>query len=683
MTKISNVRKTTKFKRSIKAISPVIATLLMIAIAVVASLVVYAWVTGYIGGTTNKAGQAIQIQSFAPTGTDPLNPTNLLVYVQNVGQGDVQLNQEQSVYIDSNLVTISNANPPTAWPLTLSVGQTVELTIPLPSGYQKGDKLDIKVTTTDGTFMTASGTGTSSSGGGSGVTPAINLGSTSGTVGSTVTLSGSNFAATSVITVKFDTTPLTTTPTIVTTTAAGAIPTGVTFTVPASASTGVHTITATDASSSYATSTYTVTSSGNSYVTTTTLAAISTPLTPGQANVAFSGSVASSTAVPNGQPVVLQYSTTGSAPWTAVTVNTASGTGAFSGSFTAPVAGSYYFQAYFAAYTSGSNTWQTSTSDQQTIVVSAVAQYTITFASSGLGGDGSGNLVTYSINNVAQTPIGVAGGSITVNSGASINYAFQSPITSSGSPSTTRYVWSSTGGLSQTLQTNTFAASATGTITATYTTQTFGIDTSNTGTSTNSATVTTTLTNCKAGDVIVVLGSANGDVVSSVTDSLGTHLSWAQRDTVDVSSHQRISEWYAVFSAGGSITISVTFPSTDATNGLSIIAFAISGAKTPSPYDTNAGLPRSTTGTSTSAPSYTMSTSNAYDMLIGLEGSRTATTETSGSGFTLIKAVTTSAGNAAAEYKIVSSTQSGTTVSFGTSTASSWAIIADAVQRAW
>ena len=35
----------------------------MIAIAVVASLVVYAWVMGYIGGTTNKAGMAISIPS--------------------------------------------------------------------------------------------------------------------------------------------------------------------------------------------------------------------------------------------------------------------------------------------------------------------------------------------------------------------------------------------------------------------------------------------------------------------------------------------------------------------------------------------------------------------------------------------------------------------------------------------
>ena len=54
------MRKITKFKRSIRAISPVVATLLMIAIAVIAALVVYAWVTGYMGNTTYKAGNAIK-----------------------------------------------------------------------------------------------------------------------------------------------------------------------------------------------------------------------------------------------------------------------------------------------------------------------------------------------------------------------------------------------------------------------------------------------------------------------------------------------------------------------------------------------------------------------------------------------------------------------------------------------
>ena len=51
------------FRRNVKAVSTVLATLLMIAVAVAASLVAYAWVMGYIGGTTGKVGKAIQIQS--------------------------------------------------------------------------------------------------------------------------------------------------------------------------------------------------------------------------------------------------------------------------------------------------------------------------------------------------------------------------------------------------------------------------------------------------------------------------------------------------------------------------------------------------------------------------------------------------------------------------------------------
>ncbi len=51
------------FRRNTKAISPVIATLLMIAIAVVASLVTYAWVMGYMNFTTSKSSAELRVQS--------------------------------------------------------------------------------------------------------------------------------------------------------------------------------------------------------------------------------------------------------------------------------------------------------------------------------------------------------------------------------------------------------------------------------------------------------------------------------------------------------------------------------------------------------------------------------------------------------------------------------------------
>ncbi len=143
MARKRNIRNIAKFKRSIKAISPVIATLLMIAIAVVASLVVYAWVSGYLGFQTGKAGKAIQIPSFA------LNSDNsMTVYAQNVGQGTVQIGP---VYVD-NEQKVDFTNDASK---QIGEGDTVSLTI--PGSYNKDIRYDIKVTTTDGTFITTTG----------------------------------------------------------------------------------------------------------------------------------------------------------------------------------------------------------------------------------------------------------------------------------------------------------------------------------------------------------------------------------------------------------------------------------------------------------------------------------------------------------------------------------------------
>src|SRR3972149_6679280 len=88
---------TTKLQRSIRAISPVLSVLMMIAIAVAASLVAYAWIMGYLNFTTNKVGKAIQIQSVALN--DP-SAGKVSVYVQNVGDSTVKL---ANIYVDGNL----------------------------------------------------------------------------------------------------------------------------------------------------------------------------------------------------------------------------------------------------------------------------------------------------------------------------------------------------------------------------------------------------------------------------------------------------------------------------------------------------------------------------------------------------------------------------------------------------
>jgi archaeal type IV pilus assembly protein PilA len=138
-------KKVRKFRRDMRAISPVIATLLMIAIAVVASLVTYAWVMGYMSFQTEKTGKAIQIQSVS----NNTAANTLTIYVQNVGDSPVTFTA-QSVFINGAQAASDAATNPTiaagsTKPIVATFAQTpgtVSFTV------------DLKVTTQDGTFST-------------------------------------------------------------------------------------------------------------------------------------------------------------------------------------------------------------------------------------------------------------------------------------------------------------------------------------------------------------------------------------------------------------------------------------------------------------------------------------------------------------------------------------------------
>jgi large repetitive protein len=743
LTKIRNVRNSTKFKRSIKAISPVIATLLMIAIAVVASLVVYAWVGGYMGFQTDKAGKAIAIPSFALADNG-----NMIVYVQNVGQGSVQIG---SVYVDDAQKADFTNDPTKAF----SEGNTVELTI--PGTYNKDTTYDIKVTTTDGTFMTA--TGKPGTGGSSGTTGAsITLNPTSGVVGTPVTVSGSGFTASQTVSATFEGLALTISS--ATSDSSGAF-SGVTFNVP-SGSTGSKIVTFTAGTS--ASKNFIVTSPSllNPTVPAPTLS--QTSITVGD-SITASVTVTGSGATPTGT-ATFQSSPDG-ATWTDIgtTVSLTAGA-ATSGAFTPSAAGTYSIRVIY----SGDSVYNGKTSDPASLTVTTPSQHTISFAQTG---SSSTVTVSYQINGgTTQTgncPFDVAltagqvisytypstvdgstgtryvissaaspaspqtmgtsdiavsttyktqyqvtfdassnvksdSGSATIvtvagsakaasalpfttgwlDSGSTLAYSYASPIASSGSAATTRYLWSSTSGLSQTLQTNTITVSGTGIVTATYTPQTFGISSSGSNGATSGTTVTVSSLNCPVGDVVVVLiSSQGGNSISSVS---GGGLTWTPRSSVDQNSHARIWEYYAVPTTSALTSVTVTFgTAATGTSGVNVVVFGISGANTASPFDGNA---RTASSTSNSAPTVAgVSTSNANDMIIGLEAHRSTTAATAGAiagtTGTIIKTQTGGGAGTAAENRILTSTISSQSVAFSTINSNDWAMIVEAVKRAW
>jgi flagellin-like protein len=76
-----------------KAISPILATLLLIVIAVAAIVVTYAWVMTYMSSSTSQAGVMLKQDA------DCLWKTgNITIYIRNIGTSDAEIDK---VYINS------------------------------------------------------------------------------------------------------------------------------------------------------------------------------------------------------------------------------------------------------------------------------------------------------------------------------------------------------------------------------------------------------------------------------------------------------------------------------------------------------------------------------------------------------------------------------------------------------
>lgn len=205
------------------------------------------------------------------------------------------------------------------------------------------------------------------------------------------------------------------------------------------------------------------------------------------------------------------------------------------------------------------------------------------------------------------------------------------------------------------------------------------IDGTAVGSASSSTSMTATLTTANSNDVIyLVIGVPDTAQSFTVTDSAS--LTWTHRDTKTSgsgTSGTEISTWYAIASSPLSSDV-VTVTWSTAFNA-AMMVFGISGADTSAPFDSNSAIPATSAG-STTAPSVSISTSNANDMILGLVAQRGGTTLTVGSGFS---EVTPPSGSLAdGEYQVVSTTQSGLSVGFSSNHSYAWAMVGDAIVAA-
>ena len=107
-----------KFRLNRKAVSPVIATLLMIAIAVAAAILVYVWSMGLIGGLQTGGGQQVREQIMLDEYVWTTE-SSISGIVRNVGNAKVEI---ASVYVEGHNAdfTASTMDPLSTTPLSIT-----------------------------------------------------------------------------------------------------------------------------------------------------------------------------------------------------------------------------------------------------------------------------------------------------------------------------------------------------------------------------------------------------------------------------------------------------------------------------------------------------------------------------------------------------------------------------------
>ena len=126
-----------KIRKNAKALSPVVASIILIAVTVAVSVVVAAWMGGLTIGLMGNAEQA-SIANIAFVGTNQID-----VLVQNSGSTTVNITQ---VFVNGVSATITNTPP-------LSVDKSAATTfhVTSPSALSAGTSYTVKLITAKGT----------------------------------------------------------------------------------------------------------------------------------------------------------------------------------------------------------------------------------------------------------------------------------------------------------------------------------------------------------------------------------------------------------------------------------------------------------------------------------------------------------------------------------------------------
>jgi len=137
-----------------KGVSPVIATLLLIVIAVAAAVLTYVWITGYIGRTTS-ATEASQLQERIKINAVTVTSSGVAISVANIGNVNVTLAGAYILFQNGTVVSRCQNNTLATNLKPLKPGDITD-SVQMPSGctLTKGLTYVAKVVTAKGTEAT-------------------------------------------------------------------------------------------------------------------------------------------------------------------------------------------------------------------------------------------------------------------------------------------------------------------------------------------------------------------------------------------------------------------------------------------------------------------------------------------------------------------------------------------------
>jgi flagellin-like protein len=140
-----------KFLNSKKAISPILATLLLIVIAVAAIVVTYAWITTYMGSATQQAGVVLYNENVR-FDTDATEVT-----VGNSGTSDTRIVRVWLGDSSGNMTDVTSDTDITGSGMLLPAGGTATITIDWPNdvdgAWQPGANYYFRIVPNPGQFL--------------------------------------------------------------------------------------------------------------------------------------------------------------------------------------------------------------------------------------------------------------------------------------------------------------------------------------------------------------------------------------------------------------------------------------------------------------------------------------------------------------------------------------------------